>query len=201
MADGQWQIALQPGRKGRLASVSGLHMPCAICHVPLPTGGRRLIVCSLAAFRARRFPLRNPPSSIKALLGVRSHSLISGFIAGDNPPSSQRWRPCAAEDCVWDLPAGPEAFRQQAWSIRLGRGARLRCLDLPIPLTRPMEHHARRAPDHYTVIEALRYGETLGLGGTERLAREIATSRLGRETAHCDFRDFRLSVDASHLLL
>jgi len=64
-----------------------------------------------------------------------------------------------------------------------------------------MEHHARRAPDHYTVIEALRYGETLGLGGTERLAREIATSRLGRETAHCDFRDFRLSVDASHLLL
>src|SRR5439155_10962485 len=127
-----------------------------------------------------------------------SHSLISGFIAGDNPPSSQRWRPCAAEDCVWDLPAGPEAFRQQAWSIRLGRGARLRCLDLPIPLTRPMEHHARRAPDHYTVIEALRYGETLGLGGTERLAREIATSRLGRETAHCDFWRTVLMFLAAH---
>ena len=101
-------------------------------------------------------------------------------------------------DCVWDLPAGPEAFRQQAWSIRLGRGASLRCLNLPMPLTRRMEHHARRAPDHYTVIEALRYGETLGLGGTERLAREIATSRLGRETAHCDFRRTVLMFLAAH---
>src|SRR6266404_600424 len=49
-------------------------------------------------------------------------------------------------DSVWDLPPGPDAFRQQAWWIRLGRGSSLRSLDLPIVLTRRMAHHARHAP-------------------------------------------------------
>jgi hypothetical protein len=90
-------------------------------------------------------------------------------------------------DSVWDLPTGPEAFRQQSWSIRLGRGDSLRSLNLPITLTRRMEHHARRAPDHYTVMQALRYGEMRGLGGGERLAREVAASRLGRDLSHAAF--------------
>jgi hypothetical protein len=90
-------------------------------------------------------------------------------------------------DSVWDLPAGAEAFRQQVWFIRLGRGARLRSLNLPIVLTRQMEHHARRAPEHYTVIEALRYGETRGLGGSHKVACEVATSRLGRDASNAPF--------------
>jgi len=90
-------------------------------------------------------------------------------------------------DSVWDLPAGAEAFRQQAWFIRLGRGAKLRSLNLPIVLTRNMEHHARRAPEHYTVIEALRYGETRGLGGSHKLSCEVVASRLGRDAANAPF--------------
>ena len=42
-------------------------------------------------------------------------------------------------DSVWDLPTGPEAFRQQAWHIRLGRGTAFRALNVPAPLTRNME--------------------------------------------------------------
>src|SRR5262249_49506228 len=79
-------------------------------------------------------------------------------------------------DSVWDLPSGPEAFRQQAWFIRLARGASFRELNLPLPLTRRMEHHVRQAPDHYTVSQALRYGEVLGLGEANNLARACSKS-------------------------
>lgn len=90
-------------------------------------------------------------------------------------------------DSVWDLPAGAEAFRRQAWFIRLGRGARLRSLDIPIALTREMEHHARQAPEHYSVVQALRYGETRGLGGSHKFACEVASSRLGSDAANAPF--------------
>jgi hypothetical protein len=50
-----------------------------------------------------------------------------------------------------------------------------------------MEHFVRQAPDHYTVSQALRYGETRGMGGSEELAREIVTGRLGRKIENADF--------------
>jgi hypothetical protein len=90
-------------------------------------------------------------------------------------------------DSVWDLDSGPEGFRQQAWYVRLGRGASVRELDPPIPLTRRMEHFVRQAPDHYTVYQALRFGEVRGLGGSERLAREIVVGFLGRSVERCEF--------------
>ena len=90
-------------------------------------------------------------------------------------------------DSVWDLPAGPQGFRQQAWYMRLGRGASVRDLNLPLPLTRQMAHWVRLAPDHCTVSQALRYGEIRGLGGSEALAREIVLGRLGRAIEHPEF--------------
>src|SRR5688572_3070282 len=45
-------------------------------------------------------------------------------------------------ESVWDCPSGPEAFRQQGWYMRLGRGGSLRALNLPIELTRRMTHLA-----------------------------------------------------------
>jgi hypothetical protein len=90
-------------------------------------------------------------------------------------------------DSVWDLAAGPEGFRQQAWYIRLGRGASFRELDLPIPLSRRMEHFVRQAPDHLRVIQALRYGEVRGMGGCEALAREICNGFLGRSVEQHNF--------------
>ncbi len=86
-------------------------------------------------------------------------------------------------DSAWDLPDGPEGFRQQSWFIRVGRGAPFRSLDLLLPLTRRMEHYLRLAPAHYSASQALRYGETRGLGGSETLAREVALGRLGRESS------------------
>lgn len=90
-------------------------------------------------------------------------------------------------DFAWDSAPGPAGFRAQSWYISLARGASLRSLKVPVALTRRMEHHARLAPDHYTATQALRHGETLGLGGSEPLAREIAASRLGRDASHGGF--------------
>jgi len=90
-------------------------------------------------------------------------------------------------DSAWDLPNGPEAFRQQSWYIRLGRGVRFRALNLPLVLTRNMEHHVRRAPDHFSLSQALRYGETRGMGGSDILAREVAVGRLGQRIERPDF--------------
>jgi len=90
-------------------------------------------------------------------------------------------------DSVWDLPTGPEAFRQQAWHIRLGRGTAFRALNVPAPLTRNMEHHLRQAPDHYSVFQALRYGEIKGIGIDESIARELVNGRLGQNLEHQEF--------------
>lgn len=90
-------------------------------------------------------------------------------------------------DSAWDLPAGPEGFRQQSWYIRLGRGTSMRQLNLPLVLTRTMEHYVRQAPDHYSVTQSLRYGEVRGLGGTETLAREVVLGKLGQCIEHGEF--------------
>jgi hypothetical protein len=90
-------------------------------------------------------------------------------------------------DSVWDLPPGANAFRQQAWFIKLGRGSSMRSLELPMDLTRGMEHHARQAPDHYTAMQALRYGEIMGQGGSKSLAVKLALSDLSHEEKNACF--------------
>ena len=50
-----------------------------------------------------------------------------------------------------------------------------------------MAHWVRLAPDYYMVPQALRYGEIRGLGGNEKLAREIVMGRLGRTIEHPEF--------------
>jgi hypothetical protein len=101
-------------------------------------------------------------------------------------------------DSAWDLPNGPEAFRQQSWYIRLGRGIRFRALNLPFILTRNMEHYVRRAPDHYSLSQALRYGEMRGIGGSEKLAREVAAGRLGQKIENPDFWRTVLAFFVAH---
>jgi hypothetical protein len=125
--------------------------------------------------------LRSPHGwlPVGASLRLEFRSLATHLLA--------RYQVPAFMDSVWDLPPGPDAFPQQVWWIRLARGASFRDLNLPLAFTRRMEHFTRQSPDHYTALEALRYGESLALGGNIRLAREIAASRLGRKIEHSAF--------------
>ena len=52
------------------------------------------------------------------------------------------------------------------WFIDHAHGTPFRALDLPIRLTRRMEHAFLRSPDHVNIPEALRRAEALGLGAS-----------------------------------
>jgi len=65
------------------------------------------------------------------------------------------------------------------WFIHVGIGGNLRtAAGLPFPLTKMMAHHALLAPDHVSIVGALRWGQVRALGGSERIARAILSTRL-----------------------
>lgn len=97
------------------------------------------------------------------------------------------WPVPAFMDSVWFLGNGRPAVEQQGWFLHLGRGQNIRTADLPLSYTKRMAHHFMLAPADYTVEAALRWGQILGLGGTERLVRAILGTWLGTSFGHNDF--------------
>ncbi|MDM8517417.1 PcfJ domain-containing protein [Desulfobacterales bacterium HSG16] len=73
------------------------------------------------------------------------------------------------------------------WYIQMSRGASIRKLDIPILMTRKMEHLFLKAPDHFTVEEAMRHSQVTGLGGNEDLVQAILATRLGKNLENDDF--------------
>ncbi len=67
------------------------------------------------------------------------------------------------------------------WFVQVAQGKNLSTLvDLPIVLTKKMAHHALLAPGHFTLVQAFRWGQVLGLGGGVPLARAVCRSFLGK---------------------
>lgn len=78
------------------------------------------------------------------------------------------------------------------WFIHIGRGNNIRtATNLPITLTKKAAHFFLKAPNNYSIIEAMRYGQILSLGGDERLVHHINATRLGQSFV-CD--DFWMTV-------
>jgi hypothetical protein len=74
------------------------------------------------------------------------------------------------------------------WYIHLGKGGNLRKAHrLPFELTTKMSHYVLKAPYDFTIEEALRYGQIIGMGGDMRLVRHILATKLGRGFEHEDF--------------
>ena len=63
--------------------------------------------------------------------------------------------------------------------LHIGRGNNPRTGKTPVPLTRRMAHHFLRAPDHYSIEGALRWGQILALGGSPQLVDACVSTRLG----------------------
>ncbi len=85
---------------------------------------------------------------------------------------------------VWTSNAASMA-RYRGWYLRVAGGENLRKCHLPIPYTRRMAHWFMRSPDNFSVPQALRFGQVIGLGGDQRLARTIAMTRLA-DNFSCD---------------
>jgi hypothetical protein len=88
---------------------------------------------------------------------------------------------------VWLKGHDAEARRQQGWFTHVGLGRNIRKADLPLAYTKMMAHHFLQAPDHFTVEEALRWGQVRGLGGSRELALAVAATRLGGSFESEDF--------------
>jgi hypothetical protein len=90
-------------------------------------------------------------------------------------------------DGVWFLGDGNEAFRQQGWFIHVGIGKNIRSADIPLKLTKAMSHLFLKAPKHYSVVQAFRWGQIRALGGTPELVEHIIATRLGSSLESEDF--------------
>ena len=87
---------------------------------------------------------------------------------------------------VWSS-SDPSTGRYRLWYVRVANGENLRKCNLPISYTRKMAHWFMRAPDNFSVPQALRFGQVVGLGGDQRLAQMIATTRLADSFSNDDF--------------
>lgn len=83
-------------------------------------------------------------------------------------------------DAAWTEGLTPSGVRHQGWYKLIGRGENLRTAgDLPVPLTRRQAHYFLQSPDDLDIPSAIRRALVLDLGGDDRLARSILTTRIG----------------------
>jgi hypothetical protein len=83
--------------------------------------------------------------------------------------------------------ADPHAEAQRRWFVEHGRGQPFRALDLPVAMTRRMEHVFLKSPPHLTVPHALRRAELLALGATPELAATILATPAALRLEHGEF--------------
>lgn len=82
-------------------------------------------------------------------------------------------------EAVW-LRGDRPSWRYRDWYVHLGRGHNLRTAKSLVPLTKKMAHHFLRAPDNYTVEQAVRWGQLWALGARENAIHAVAATRLCR---------------------
>lgn len=83
-------------------------------------------------------------------------------------------------ESVWLEEPSPKLREHQRLYIHLARGHKIRGFAMPLALTRAMAESFPQAPAHFTVEQALRWCQVLGIGGTVALATAIAGTHLGR---------------------
>ncbi|WP_169976214.1 PcfJ domain-containing protein [Tautonia rosea] len=82
---------------------------------------------------------------------------------------------------AWFAGSGWWAYRQRHWFRHVGMGGSLRTAGFPIRLTKRMAYEFSLAPAHFDIGFALRWAQVRGLGGSDTIARVVASTRLGRE--------------------
>jgi len=99
---------------------------------------------------------------------------------------------------VWFDQSLGKRLPQQEWYKHLGRGENIRTAKLPLKLTRAMAHLFTQAPHHLTAIQAIRWAQVRGLGGSKPLARAVAGTRLGKFLENEDFWESVLHFFINH---
>jgi hypothetical protein len=79
------------------------------------------------------------------------------------------------------------ADRKRHWFVAHAGGARFRSLDLPVAMTRRMEHIFLASPDHFAIEYALRRAELLSLGVPAAFVEPVLSTRLATDLTNGAF--------------
>ena len=79
------------------------------------------------------------------------------------------------------------AARKRAWFVAYSRGASFRSLDLPILMTRRIEHVFLKSHDDLPIEHAMRRAELIALGASAGLARAVLATRLAVDLENGEF--------------
>lgn len=79
------------------------------------------------------------------------------------------------------------ADRKRGWFVAHSRGASFRSLNLPIVMTRRMEHLFLASPDHLPIEHAIRKAELLALGAPAEILKAVMSTRLATDLHHGEF--------------
>jgi hypothetical protein len=83
--------------------------------------------------------------------------------------------------------ADAAADKKRGWFIAHSRGASFRSLDLPIVMTRRMEHIFLASQDHLPIEQAIRRAELFALGAPAEFVKAIMSTRLATNLHHGEF--------------
>jgi hypothetical protein len=76
---------------------------------------------------------------------------------------------------------------KRSWYIAHAAGASFRSLDLPMAMTRAMEHIFLSSHDHFEIEYAMRRAELIGLSAPLELAEAVLATRVGSDLRNADF--------------
>jgi hypothetical protein len=182
-----------------------LHRACAQLASDPPTFEKfqEMLTCS----RKRAARLFEAPVSDGRHLGIDALVNLSRFRAAHIRPAiewagtSSSWRLAVSSMahhliCDFKVPVflastwyatDSAADRKRGWYVGHSRGARFRSLDLPVVMTRKMEHIFLDSQDHLPVEQAIRRAELLGLGAPAEFVKAIMSTRLATDLRHSEF--------------
>ena len=115
--------------------------------------------------------------------------------------TSSSWRPAVSSlahhlICEYKVPmflasswyaTDSAADKKRRWFVAHSRGASFRSLNLPIVMTRKMEHIFLASQDHMPIEHAIRNAELLALGTPVEFVKAIMATRLATDLRHGEF--------------
>lgn len=143
---------------------------------------------------------------VEALVNLSRFRWAHARAVADWPGTSASWRPAVCSlvqhsigkytvpaflAASWYATDDPYAEKKREWFVAHARGASFRSLDLPIDMTRKMEHIFLLSRDHLTIEHAMRRAELLALGAPDELFRpcwrrdQPRTSATARSGGRC----------------
>ena len=88
---------------------------------------------------------------------------------------------------AWYAIDDPYAEAKRQWFVAHAAGASFRSLDLPIWMTRKMEHIFLESHDHFGIEYAMRRAELLGLGAHDTLVEAVLATRQSADLTNGEF--------------